>query len=171
MRGAMVNEHYAYHSSVIASNGNTHLHSVSTGVINPTETTLVQIDPEPVASGKALFGNSTMGQITVDNQRRLLSFRKFPIKSILKNGKVHNSSGDSKLAAKPRTGILKKALDQNGGLVEVPTTKSALPAKPPQVSDHSAVSNVSAKSATSLVQFRIENTKTIAASNEQSVSI
>lgn len=159
----MVNEHYAYHSN---GSTNTHLHSVSIGNGHSSESTLVQIDPEPLATKPV----PVMGQ-AVDNPRGLLSFRKFPIKSILKNGKVHNSSSESLLGSQPKSGILKRAIVSNGappGSLD-PAKVSPSSAESEQASSN--VSQASAKAAASTVQFRIENATSTAASKEPSVSM
>lgn len=172
----MVNEHYAsYNSQITVSNGTTHLHSVSTRGASPPKATLVQIDSPSLATTLPVCGGYTMGQpTTTENTRGLQIFRRNPIlRSILKNGKVHNSSTEEGLlptVAQPRSGILKKVAssEQNGGPF-VMHTPVKFPLGPTPVVP--AVT-VSAKSAASIVQFRIDSASSSASgrSNEQSVS-
>lgn len=176
-----------------ASNGNSaHLHAVSTGPISGSQSTLVSIDStesvntlhpmgsQTAATAAAAVANNTSGKIT--NQRANL-FRRFPLRSILKNGKVHNSSSDENslvvphsITGQPRSGILKKAASETTCNGSVPTVLSntngnlentlssnlhpPVPSFPPppilQVSPSSASSHASAKSAASLVQFTLQ---------------
>ena len=183
---AMVKEHNVYHS-----NGNTHLHSVSTGNRFTSEATLVQIDIEPIANGLVLTSNNTatiMGQPTTDNQRNI--FRKLPIRSILKNAKVHNSSNELELLnqsinGQPKNGILKKKQSPiSQATVAITDLKQILDPEPSGVdsainnimcstvvSDTKVASQICAKSApSSSVQFRIDSASS-SASNAKSVSI
>lgn len=121
-----------HHSLYYASNGNaTHLHAVSTGSISGSESTLVSIDSADLVTsttsnnlhpmGSQTAGAAVAGNNNKTNQRANL-FRRFPLRSILKNGKVHNSSSDESCfvlpqTGQPRSGILKKAPTEANGVI------------------------------------------------------
>ena len=116
----------------IHTNGSIHLLGVS-GVNNGSP--LVQIDDnvDPVTYKANIIDNAikvpngtlvsglgggAMGLLVDDNaQQSLNTFKKFPLKSILKNVKVHNSNNNETLLTRvtsnapsqPKTGILKKS--------------------------------------------------------------
>ncbi|KAI2798162.1 hypothetical protein BLOT_013280 [Blomia tropicalis] len=166
----MVNESH----NRLQTNGNTHLHSVALKSNQSLDHTLVQIDSEPVIGlNGSINQNTVMGQSVPDNQsNNLFSIRKFPMKSILKNGKVHDSTNEKNILfqTRPRSSILKKpiATIETNQLNGSANSESAISS--PQVSENQSASLVSAKSPISIVHFRLESAKSTASSSQQQSS-
>ena len=163
----MVNESH----NRLQTNGNTHLHSVALKSNQSLDNTLVQIDSEPVIGlNGSINQNTVMGQSVPDNQsNNLFSIRKFPMKSILKNGKVHDSTNEKNILfqTRPRSSILKKpiATIETNQLNGSANSESAISS--PQVSENQSASLVSARSPISIVHFRLESAKSTASSSQQ----